>query len=736
MIGTVLKDYLVKLGVQVDTQAFANMQRLLVDIEQMMGKTATSIGAQMFKGAGMVVGAITTIDAAIVMNIKKVADMDMQYQLLSQKMHISVDAVKAFKLATDTLGHSIDEIAWNAELQGQYFALVKQVQDLRNPEDFKAYMREVREVDFAFKQLKLGAKLTMESIAYEILKANEGKLKDLKKLLEDITKNMIQGIPEYARMLSNILGMFLQVTESTARFFIQFWDLLQPIRDGVKQVVAFFSDLGSDKLPATIMQAVGLASVLGSIFLISSPIMKGIALFISSLLLIDDYMAFKEGRESMLALIPVWENLERVVHGLTTTMGLLYIIWQHFLALITGETMEKTLFKDMEDFIMFSSRELDAREKERQGKLQENILNKKAWSLWEEEQAGKVPPGTTEKYMRENKLGDYGVKKGTRGSLTQEQIEHAYKMAEKYDVPVDMLFAVMQQESGRNPNVGDSPAGARGLMQLMPPTAKALEVDRDDPLQNIEGGAKLLSQLHKKYGNWELALADYNSGAVEKYGGKIPPYDETIRFVQNVMRMYESKTFTPSLTPPVEETPSAETSSGGTPYDKGIADLEKKISEKGSIYQAKDLLNQLEGLKKKQREYLGKQKPTTIPTIPTTPTLPSAETLTDTDYIASRWTNTALLDTAKLSYDRLNRATNWGAGLFADAGKYWGGKVAGSFQGGLEQQKSIVNNNTTVNVTLPNVTDGKGFTDYLKRWWKEEQAKETRRARIQVGGGG
>lgn len=728
MIGTVLKDYMVRLGVQIDTQAFANMQRLLTDIEQMMGATATSIGAQMFKGAGMVVGAIATIDAAIIMNIKKVADMDMQYQLLSQKMHISVDAVKAFKLATDTLGHSIDEIAWNAELQGQYFKLVKQVQDLRNPEDFKAYMREVREVDFAFKQLKLGAKLTMESIAYEILKANEGKLKDLKKLLEDITKNMIQGIPEYARMLSNILGMFLQVTESTARFFIQFWDLLQPIRDGVKQIIAFFSELGGDKLPATIMQATGLLTVLGSIFLISSPIMKGIALFISSLLLIDDYMAFKEGRESMLALIPVWENLERVVHGLTTTMGLLYIIWQHFLALITGETMEKTLFKDMEDFIMFSSRELDAREKERQGKLQENILNKKAWALWEEEQAGKVPPGTTEKFMREQKLGDYGVKKGTRGKLTQEQIEHAYKMAEKYDVPVDMLFAVMQQESGRNPNVGDSPAGARGLMQLMPPTAKALEVDRDDPLQNIEGGAKLLSQLHKKYGNWELALADYNSGAVEKYGGKIPPYDETIRFVQNVMRMYESKTFTPSLTPPVkEETP---TPTRKTPYDQQIIDLEKEIAEKGSTKESLEILAQL---KKNQKYYV--PVPDTTPSSKP-PALPSAETLTDTDYIASRWTNTALLDTAKLSYDRLNRATNWGAGLFADAGKYWGGKVAGSFQGGLEQQKSIVNNNTTVNVTLPNVTDGKGFTDYLKRWWKEEQAKETRRARIQVGGGG
>lgn len=734
MIGTVLKDYMVRLGVQIDTQAFANMQRLLTDIEQMMGATATSIGAQMFKGAGMVVGAIATIDAAIIMNIKKVADMDMQYQLLSQKMHISVDAVKAFKLATDTLGHSIDEIAWNAELQGQYFKLVKQVQDLRNPEDFKAYMREVREVDFAFKQLKLGAKLTMESIAYEILKANEGKLKDLKKLLEDITKNMIQGIPDYAKMLSKVLDMFLQVTESAARFFIQFWDLLQPIRDGVKQVVAFFSDLGSDKLPATIMQAVGLASVLGSIFLISSPIMKGIALFISSLLLIDDYMAFKEGRESMLALIPVWENLERVVHGLTTTMGLLYIIWQHFLALITGETMEKTLFKDMEDFIMFSSRELDAREKERQGKLQENILNKKAWSLWEEEQAGKVPPGTTEKYMRENKLGDYGVKKGTRGSLTQEQIEHAYKMAEKYNVPVDMLFAVMQQESGRNPNVGDSPAGARGLMQLIAPTAKELGVDRDDPLQNIEGGAKYLAEGYKKYGSWELSLAHYNAGpgALEKYkkGGKynIPPYNETINYVENVMRMYESKTFTPSLTPPVkEETP---TPTRKTPYDQQIIDLEKEIAEKGSTKESLEILAQL---KKNQKYYV--PVPDTTPSSKP-PAIPSAETLTDTDYIASRWTNTALLDTAKLSYDRLNRATNWGAGLFADAGKYWGGKVAGSFQGGLEQQKSIVNNNTTVNVTLPNVTDGKGFTDYLKRWWKEEQAKETRRARIQVGGGG
>ncbi|MNY00130.1 Membrane-bound lytic murein transglycosylase F precursor [compost metagenome] len=101
-----------------------------------------------------------------------------------------------------------------------------------------------------------------------------------------------------------------------------------------------------------------------------------------------------------------------------------------------------------------------------------------------------------------------------------------------------LVKAVIQAESGGNPQAV-SPAGARGLMQLMPATARALGVDPDDPVQNVAGGTRYLRQMLDRFDSVPEALAAYNAGpgAVEKHGG-IPPYAETRHYVERVMDLY------------------------------------------------------------------------------------------------------------------------------------------------------------------------------------------------------
>ena len=119
-------------------------------------------------------------------------------------------------------------------------------------------------------------------------------------------------------------------------------------------------------------------------------------------------------------------------------------------------------------------------------------------------------------------------------------MEYAERCSRANNLSPALVKAIIRAESNGE-RLAVSPKGAQGMMQLMPFTARRLNVsDPFDPIENIEGGVRYIKELLGTFGgNLPHALAAYNAGpaAVKKYGG-IPPYPETRSYVKRVMDYY------------------------------------------------------------------------------------------------------------------------------------------------------------------------------------------------------
>jgi len=157
---------------------------------------------------------------------------------------------------------------------------------------------------------------------------------------------------------------------------------------------------------------------------------------------------------------------------------------------------------------------------------QVNTLNKEKI---ESESKDKINP--VERYRKERTETDIG-----RYSK-KELLNLIEDIAEKEGVSPNLIKAIVKVESNFNPKAL-SPKGAYGLMQLMPNTAELLNVDRENPEENLLGGIHYLKTLALKYKDLDKVLAAYNAGPgnVDKYNG-LPPFTETKNYIKKIKKI-------------------------------------------------------------------------------------------------------------------------------------------------------------------------------------------------------
>ena len=141
--------------------------------------------------------------------------------------------------------------------------------------------------------------------------------------------------------------------------------------------------------------------------------------------------------------------------------------------------------------------------------------------------------------VRETSAAEHTTAAAQERFANPELTRVIHSAAQKYEVDPKLVSAVAEVESGGDQNAV-SPAGAVGVMQLMPDTAAGLGINPYDMKSNVEGGAKYLREMLDTFdGDVKKAVAAYNAGpnAVKAYGG-VPPYAETQNYVTSVLDIY------------------------------------------------------------------------------------------------------------------------------------------------------------------------------------------------------
>jgi hypothetical protein len=291
VIGEVIKEYLVSLGVQIDRPGFTQMQSTLNQTSGTVA-SATSGWTKNFVTAGTIIGtALASVTASIAGVMTAAAKQDLSMEKYARNMLISKSAALEMKTAMDALGESVQDIQLTPELMGRYRALVSDGRNMKVGGDYEGTMKNFRDLIFEFTRLKQEASYALQWVGYYLMKHLSKPLADAKESFRSFNDNLIKTMPVWTEKVARALVYVINIGK-------HFLELLKSIGKSIYEVW--------DAFPRGIKIAT--AALAGFFMLLrASPLGRMLALVSSLLLLVDDYFGYMEGKQA--AMGSVWDKL-------------------------------------------------------------------------------------------------------------------------------------------------------------------------------------------------------------------------------------------------------------------------------------------------------------------------------------------------------------------------------------------------------------------------------------------
>lgn len=326
-MSNILEEYLVRIGAEVDKDAFAGAAQAISNLSGMLGKLGTIL-----KYGGIVVG-LAKVTKSVIDNIKAVASADLEYQKLAQSMWVTKDTAKTLSVVLKTMGASQEDVAWVPELREQFFRLRQEMAELSTPSDADNQLRWIREIGYDVQSLQLKLKMFKEWVVYYLIKELQPYIKEFQEFIRWLNDKFGKNLPALARKVASVLASVVRVAMSLVK-------ALKWLFDGIYNFI--------DALPSKTKALVAVFAVVGAAIM-AGPFGLMMAAIGMALLMLEDFFGYLEGRESSETLKPLWkwltdENnpLKRLIDHLKEGIGfILARLTELFEKVFTEERQKK-----------------------------------------------------------------------------------------------------------------------------------------------------------------------------------------------------------------------------------------------------------------------------------------------------------------------------------------------------------------------------------------------------------
>lgn len=326
-MSNILEEYLVRIGAEVDKDAFAGAAKAINNLSGMLGK----LGSILKYGA--IFAGLAKVTEAVIDNIKAVASADLEYQKLAQSMWVTKDTAKTLSVVLKTMGASQEDVAWVPELREQFFRLRQEMAELSTPADADGQLAWIREIGYDVQSLQLKLKMFKEWVVYYLIKELQPYIKEFQEFIRWLNDKFGKSLPALARKVASVLASVVRVAMSLVK-------ALKWVFEGIYNFI--------DALPSKTKALVAVFAVVGAAIM-AGPFGLMMMAIGTALIMLEDFFGYLEGRESSNTLKPLWKWLtdeNNPLHRIITKIGegiafILEKLTELFEKVFTEERQEK-----------------------------------------------------------------------------------------------------------------------------------------------------------------------------------------------------------------------------------------------------------------------------------------------------------------------------------------------------------------------------------------------------------